>query len=451
MFAWILLACAGSAPTAPPPPGGDLVLITLDTTRADALGVYGGPAGVSPNLDALARGGLRFDLALAHAPTTLSSHASMFTGLDPHGHAVPRNGIPLEDRYDTVAERLAAAGWDTLAVVAASAVDHKTGIEQGFRLFDDDLDVEHTRRYEATADGVTDRALALAAQRDPARRLFLWVHYYDAHSPYAAPEAVNTRFTQPGFTPTAPMDGDALTPGFGERVRLGQASAAEMQFWRDRYHAEVAYMDGEVGRLLRGLHAAGVLEQGWVVVAGDHGEMFYEEARRPMGHGPDVDLPVSRVPLLLHPIGQPPAVQVCAEPVGLIDLGPTLLGLADQPPVLGGGRDLRPALTGLPLPPKPLFLEATKPSHNTPERGWNNSVAERAIASEGHLFVRAPYSSPPERLFALTPEQPPVDNPALEGALAEQLLRWEQTAPPFRPEPGLPGVEEALRALGYVE
>lgn len=449
-----LLAC--SRPVAPPPPGGDLLLITLDTTRADALGVYGGPAGVSPNLDALAQGGLRLDMALAHAPTTLSSHASMFTGLDPHGHGVPRNGLPLEERHTTVAERLQAAGWDTLAVVAASAVDGRSGVQQGFRLLDDDLDREMERRYEDEASRVTDRALALVKRRRPDQRLFLWVHYYDAHSPYDPPPALAARFTRPGFTPLAPMDGDDTHPGFGERVRLAQDSPGEREHWRGLYHGEVAWIDQQLGRLLAGLREAGVLQGGWIVVAGDHGEMFYEDRQRPMGHGPDIDLWVSRVPLILHPIGppaqgRPPAARVSDTPVGLQDLGPTLLALAGLEPTLGTGRDLSPLLRGEPIPPAPIFLEATKPSSTQPGRGWNNLVAERGVAWDGHLLVRAPLGSPRDGLYVLDPAQPPIEDPDRAALLRELLLEWDEQAPPFREERLLPGVEEALRALGYLE
>jgi choline-sulfatase len=157
-------SCADDAP--PPVTGPTIVLITLDTTRADAVGAWGGPEGVTPSLDALAARGARFVWAFSHAPTTLSSHASMFTGLDPHGHAVPRNGVPLLASHTTVAERLQHHGFETLAVLGSSALDRSTGALQGFTAVDDRLSVDQGRRYEDTAPNVTARALGLVDARE---------------------------------------------------------------------------------------------------------------------------------------------------------------------------------------------------------------------------------------------------------------------------------------------
>ena len=134
---------------------GDVVaagqaIVTLDTTRADALGAYGGPA--SPVFDELAARGTRFAWAISHTSTTLNAHTSLFTGYDPHGHAVPRNGFTLPDELETVASRMRSAGWDTIGIAAASALDSETKIDRGFRIWNDDLTIDKGVRYEARGD-----------------------------------------------------------------------------------------------------------------------------------------------------------------------------------------------------------------------------------------------------------------------------------------------------------
>ena len=369
-----------------------ILLITLDTTRADAVGAWGGPAGITPTLDALAARGARFVWAFSHAPTTLSSHASMFTGLDPHGHAVPRNGVPLFESHTTVAERLVHHGFETLAVLGSSAVDRSTGVLQGFTAVDDSLSVDQGRRFEDTAPRVTARALRLVDDREGGKPLFLWVHYFDAHSPYAPPPELAQRFVPPNVTPTAPMEGDDHNLGFGERVRQGQASAEEMAYWRGMYHGEVHVADAGMGALIDGLRARGLLNDAWIVVAADHGEMFYEVMDRPMGHGPDIYPPLTHVPLVITREGPgAPAPRVVPEAVALSDLGPTLLSLAGHPEPLGEGRDLLPATRGAPLAPRALFLEATRVPTLPRDGSWDNLQAERGVIWQDVMMMRTPW------------------------------------------------------------
>ncbi|MCK6525316.1 sulfatase [Myxococcota bacterium] len=445
-----------SCDDAPPAASGPtIVLITLDTTRADAIGAWGGPSGATPQLDALAARGARFAWAFAHAPTTLSSHASIFTGLDPHGHAVPRNGVPLFESHVTVAERLAAHGFETLAVLGSSALDRSTGILQGFSAVDDRLSVDQGRRYEDTAPNVTARALGLVDRREGGRPLFLWVHYFDAHSPYAPPEALAQRFVPPGVTPTAPMEGDDHHEGFGERVRQGQASAEEMLYWRGMYQAEVSYADAGMGALLDGLRARGLLDDAWVIVAADHGEMFYEVTDRPMGHGPDIDPPLTHVPVVITREGPgAPAPRDVREPVALSDLGPTLLSLAGHPEPLGEGRDLVPATRGEALAPRALFLEATRVPSLPRDGSWDNLQAERGVVWQDQMMTRTPWLPTEGPTFArLTPEGVVVtkDNAAALG-LTGMLNAWDGRAPAGRAQEAPHGpMREALKALGYLE
>ena len=452
------LSLAGVSCTTDAPPavtGPTIVLITLDTTRADAVGAWGGPAGVTPTLDGLAARGARFAWAFSHAPTTLSSHASIFTGLDPHGHAVPRNGVPLFESHTTVAERLFHHGFETLAVLGSSALERSTGALQGFVAVDDSLSVDQGRRYEDTAPNVTARALRLVDGRAGGRPLFLWVHYFDAHSPYAPPADVAQRFVPPNVTPTVPMEGDDHNLGFGERVRNGQASAEEMAYWRGMYHGEVHVADAGMGALLDGLRARGLLDDAWVVVAADHGEMFYEVHDRPMGHGPDIDPPLTHVPLVITREGPgAPGPRVVNEAVALSDLGPTLLSLAGHPEPLGEGRDLSPATRGEALPPRALFLEATRVPSLPRDGSWDNLDAERGVIWQDVMMFRTPWlpTEPPSLWRISAQGVVPFDDGAAALGLTGMLNGWDGRAPPGRAQETPEGaMRDALKALGYLE
>ena len=170
-------------------------------------------------------------------PTTLSSHSPPFTGLDPHGHAVPRNGFPLADAFETLAERLGSHGYDTLGVVGASVLNAEMGIQQGFRLSDDETPLDMGRRYEDRADSVTRRAIALLEQREKDRPVFLWVHYYDAHSPYNAPRDFQKRYVDVNHR--IPSSEGASSDRLADRLRADKCRKKTGS--PDRlYHAEVA-------------------------------------------------------------------------------------------------------------------------------------------------------------------------------------------------------------------
>lgn len=461
MWVWMLFACSGEAPQPQSPPvmpavelrsdAPNLVLVTLDTTRADAMGAYGAARGSSPVFDQWAARGVRFEWALSHAPTTLSSHASMFTGLDPHGHRVVRNGFPLLDGFQTLAETLQSAGYDTLGIVAASPIDAKMGMAQGFRLFDDDTLTDMGPRTEDRGDRVTRRALDLLERRDRGRPLFLWVHYYDAHSPYDAPAEFISRFVAPGTEPG--FAGRAATRRLSDLIRDGSVSQADIDYLRALYQGEVAWVDFQVGRLLGELETMGILEESLVVFAGDHGEMFAETRPHPLGHGYDVDLWVSRVPLVIAGTGSlsmSPAV--VTQPVKLSDLPSTVLGLLGvSEEGLGEGQDLRGLMRGETLEAAPIFLEATKSKTEPTAPGWNNLRKERGVVWRDHIFLTTPGRRRSEGLHRLDADQSPVDDLPLVEELRGLLETWDESAPPFRPETMDRETREALRALGYIE
>ena len=293
-----------------PPP--DVLLITLDTTRADRLGSYGYAGAATPNLDRLARDGVRFERALSSAPITLPAHATLLTGRQPFSHGVRNNGhFVLPEEVPTLATVLAARGYDTAAFVSSFVLDRQFGLARGFAHYDDGLDpgptgsavsLELERRGDRTVAAATRW---LAGREQPSTRpYFLWVHLYDAHDPYVPPEPYRQRFAG------RPYDG------------------------------EVAFADAVVGDLLQAV-GYGTPRGPLVVVAGDHGESLGEHGEST--HGLFVYDSAIRVPLILAwPGVVGPAV--LALPVRLVDLAPTIVDLAGTSLDAAEGRSLVPLL-----------------------------------------------------------------------------------------------------------
>ena len=281
-----------------------VVLVTIDTLRADHVGAYGAEGVRTPNLDALAAAGTRFDQAIAPTPITLPSHVSLMTGLYPPGHGVRHNGVfALGSGYQTLAESFRASGYRTGAVVGAVVLASQFGLGQGFDHYDDQVagPGSSVSGYpERDAKEVTDRALAWLQQgTEP---FFLWVHYYDPHAAYRAPEPFATEFAE------SPYDG------------------------------EIAYVDQQLGRLLAAADARAGGEA-LVAVTSDHGEGLGEHGEPT--HSVLIYDSVLHVPMILRGPGVPKGATV-SEVVSLVDVAPTLslwAGLAPMP--RSHGRDLR--------------------------------------------------------------------------------------------------------------
>lgn len=247
------VGCAKERASAPPKIQPSILFVTLDTTRADAIGPEQHNAG-TPSFNALAKRGLRFRYAYATVPQTLPSHTSMLTGLYPAGHGVHENSRYLADTQPLVAEKLRGAGYRTAAFVSAFALAKRFGLGRGFEVYDEDFGAD---RAERTAKETTDRALSWLAKQS-AQPIFLWVHYYDPHFPYTPPEPFRTRY--------------AKQPYFGE----------------------VASMDEQLGRLVAAFERRGSVA---IIVAGDHGESLGDHGESQ--HGDLLYQPAMRVPLLI--------------------------------------------------------------------------------------------------------------------------------------------------------
>jgi arylsulfatase A-like enzyme len=468
------LACAEApVPTAEVPPaaqGGDLVLlISWDTTRADALGAYGDvsawgadldpelrPVPQTPQADRLAQRGVRFRWALSHAPTTLNAHASIFTGEDPHVHGVPRNGEPLSGALPVLAERFAAAGWDTISVVGSTALEARMGLNRGFGVYDDQVSTAVRHRVEDAAPVVVSRTLrALDARPDPAKPLFLFVHFYDAHSPWtSAPADLRESFLPVGHG--SDLDGGSESlKRLIKRAHEGRLAVEDRRVARGQYLAEVAHQDLGLGALLVALEARGYGPNRLVMLTADHGETLEEIPASAYGHSTDVNLGVIHVPLIVQGTGRfstPPGV-VIDRVARLSDLGTTLLTVAGIPGGLGAGQDLS-LLWRQPEampPPPPHFAEATKPRLEWTAGVWPNLQLHRAVVDGGHMATRAAISRQAPALFTLAPGQPPADEPARLAQMVDLLATWDATTPGGGATPMTQATREGLEALGYLD
>jgi choline-sulfatase len=400
---------AGRSPTQP-----NVLLVTIDTLRADRVGCYGYGSGLTPTLDGLAARGVRFKTAVAHAPLTGPSHASILTGLTPLGHGFRNNGgFVLAPTIRTAAEDFKKAGYRTGAVVSGFPLDRRFGFDRGFDAYEDHLprgnDPRRTPYVERPADATTDAALKWLAAPDGGQsgRWFLWVHYYDPHAPYEPPGDLADRFR------SSPYDG------------------------------EVAFVDRELGRLLRKLDETRQLGRTAVLVTADHGESLGEHGEGT--HGVFVYDATIRVPWIMAGPGIT-AGRASDAVARSIDVLPTLLDYAAVPTRADvDGRSLRPAIEGHPMGDAPAYAESLYPQL---ELGWAPLHAWRTASQK---FIDAPR---PE-LYELQADASETTNRAAEQPARTEELRQaldtalRQSAPAAAASVD-PEAAERLRALGYV-
>ena len=396
----------------------NLIVITLDTTRADRMGAYGATDVETPAFDRLAREGVLFEQTMAPAPLTLPAHASIFTGKFPPEHGARDNGgFFVGPEHETLAEVVKAGGFRTGGFVAAFVLDSKWGIDQGFETYVDDFDTVRPQGrssgdIQRPANEVVDKALPwIDSVKDG--RFFAWLHFYDPHTPYTPPEPFKTRYA-------------------------GQP-----------YNGEIAFMDSQIGRLVAFLEERGLLDRTVIAVVGDHGESLGEHGED--AHGFFIYEAVTRVPFLVWAPFEALRGRRVADPVRSIDLMPTTLALLGLPMPAGtSGVSLIPLMAGAQAElGLEGYAEAMYPLHHY---GWSDL---RALRSGRYKLIDAP--RPELYDLELDPhEQANIfeQRRALGDRMTQQLrqksegfteVRAEQPAADIDPE-----VRARLAALGYV-
>jgi choline-sulfatase len=393
------ISCRGVAPAAQP--ARHVVLITIDTLRADRVGAYGAREAQTPALDELARDGARFDRAWAPAPITLPSHASLLSGRYPPAHGARHNGMAVGNGVPTLATTLKDAGFATGAFVSAFPLDRRFGLARGFDVYDDELPRTSEGRplNERPGAQTVDRAIAWLGARGESR-LFLWVHLFEPHAPYGTPSAGNS---------------------------------AEA-----RYAQEVTAADREVGRLVSALgeRAADTL----IVATADHGEAFGEHGET--GHSIFVYDTTLHVPLVMRGAGIPRGT-VVGDDVSLVDLPATILALTGLKEFQTEGRSLTGAFGGGSIEPRPLYAESFAPLFDF---GW---AGLRAVREGGWKYVAAP------RAELYNTARDPGEATNLVEAEGDRAAGLEAEASKWGPAepvaaPPSPDVSARLGALGYV-
>ena len=411
-------AASDARPDTPAPTRPHVVLVTLDTTRRDALSPYGAPPEVTPVATELVRDGVRFDRAYTVTPLTIPAHSSLFTGLYPPRHGVRDNGdFFLSDAATTLAERLQGAGYRTMAAVGAEVTSHHWGFAQGFDAYFDDLqeearDERNRWRVERPGDQVADDAVDWLSEQSPeGPPLFVWMHLFDAHHPLTPPPETAVLF------PDEP------------------------------YQAEVAFADMQVGRLLNAMRRIDpALAHTLVVVVADHGESM--GAHGEALHGVLLYDETVAIPMLMRPPGGLPAGRIVKAPASLVDVTPTVLAVAGLPPADGlDGADLSGWLEPSPAPPasaqdRGVYIESLYGWHHygwAPQRALGEADLKLIDSTTPELYARGDRREA-EDLAAARPQQVDrmrgrisnlSDAMVLEGAADAAALSPER--PSWRP------------------
>ncbi len=459
-----LIAGFASLIKSDPPP--HVIFISMDTTRADFFGCYGNPWIKTPRVDALAKDSILLANYHTVAPTTLSSHSTLFTGKYPHHHGVPSNGFILNAANVTLAETLKSANFQTAGIIGSFALDSRFRIDQGFDFYNETMTMEvgpnKADQEQRHAGEVTDAAIEYLDKRENSGRLFLFVHYFDPHAPYLPPEEFATMYSANDPAIKAAMEKDA---GLGRVMSSGKAPDPLRDHIPYVYAGEISYMDREIGRLLDELDRRDILENSILVLTSDHGETLWEHLPA-FNHGRNVYEGVLKTFGLIRLPHRHLAGTVLKQWISNIEIMPTVLQLL--------GLSLPPAMDGKPLDLSAegiakdsemtgrVFCEATQPIDGIPiDPRWGNAVKSNGIISDGYKFIRTNYlkteelydlpSDPHETTNLLTtPTQAVLER---ADSMRKELEAWNQTANPLETEFERKQWEDTiakLKKMGYL-
>ncbi len=426
---------------APPDPRPNVVLISIDTLRADHLGSYGFGLDTSPRIDTLARDGVVFERAIAAASATAPSHASILTSLYPREHSIGHhNGATRLEGTATLAQVFRDAGFATAAFVGNLLLQRRTGFDTGFDVYDDELHAGERNResiLERGAEATTQRALDwLAAQGT--HPFFLWVHYQDPHGPYEAPADWAGRFRVVGEPDEKPLPILSNDLGWGGIPAYQVIEGLDrLSQYRSRYADEVHYADHWIGELIAAVDAQA--RDAIVLLTSDHGEAFGENDRY-LVHFYTSTPENAHVPLILRAPGLPPGRRPGIA--SHVDVMPTLLELAglDAPPGLRGIA-LGPLVRGdRPLPDRTVYCDTGR-ELSAYERGGFLRVLGGGRGGPRPVVTRYEWSE--DGAWTRSP-QPARLSPSLREHLKKR--------PPTVTAPAMPSrLARQLRALGYAE
>lgn len=344
-----LLACTNGSPeiAAGNAVQPDVIMVSIDTLRADHLSSYGHDRPTSPFLDTLASGGTRFDHARSNSPWTLPAHLTMLTGQLPMTHQVTDDHLALDPSVRVLPEAMKEAGYATGASVATLYVSRKFGFDRGFDFFDDHGIQTEKQNLKGTvvASDVIGSAVDWIEDLPEGKPFFLFLHFYDVHYHYDPPPPFDTMFDR------APAKGDRRFKNYYAHFKK-PLTEEQKAHQLAQYDESIAYVDAQLKALYDRVDKAG-RKQRWVVTS-DHGEEFGE--RGSWGHAHSLYAEQLRVPLIISGDGLPSG-KVIKEAVGIHDIAKTIASWVDQPMAKSDGLDLNPAMDGAPVPSRTFPAE----------------------------------------------------------------------------------------------
>lgn len=400
----------------------NVILMTLDTTRADHIACYGYPNVRTPRIDALARRGILFEQATTNSPLTLPAHCSILTGMYPTYHGVRINGnTALNEAQTTIAEVYSGQGYQCGAFIGAFVLDGRWGLKQGFQHYDDRFDLKKYKHIDLGAvqrpgNEVMDVALDWLEEKKSAP-FFAWIHLYDPHTPYEPPEPYLSEYSSKGLS--------------------------------GLYDGEIAFMDEQIGRCVDWLKANGLDDKTILVLVGDHGEGLGSHGEGT--HGYFIYEYAIHVPLIIvTPFEELQGVRVASQ-VRLIDIFPTLLEMTTvTSPAKSQGRSLLPSMFR-PQKEEDGFAYAESMSPNL-QFGWNSI---HSLRTTKYKYI----DTPKAELFDLTQDPGELTNllqryPKIGGEMKDTLTRVMEETSQGAPTPQAANLDretiEKLSALGYV-
>lgn len=466
MLSLLALWCAGCGAGGAGDPAArpNILLVTIESLRPDHLSLYGYSRETTPNLRALAGSATVYDNAFSVTSWTLASHASIFTGLYPTAHDTVRPRDRLKDSYVTLAEALAAAGYQTAGIVSGEYLKPQFNLHQGFEHYDDSPARERRApRRGGVAEAAGEPASRatnpdmeaavgrfLGASRDPARPFFLFLYYWDPHYPYLPPAPHDQTFVPEGARP--PRQRVRFQKGFELNRHV---TPEEMLFVEAQYDGEIRATDESLARIVEMLAEGGLLERTALIVTADHGEQFFDHGS--LGHKHSLYDEEVHVPLLFKRPGQQEGRR---DPrlVSLVDLYPTVLDLAG----LGGTRlSHGRSLLEPPRPPgEPIYHELKALWYLSPEEGGGADESDVTALRQGDLKAILAEKSGELELFDVAADQGerrPLAAAGERERLVERIRSWREALREIAAEGGPPERAaldaedvERLRELGYV-
>jgi choline-sulfatase len=390
----------------------NVVLISIDTLRADHLGSYGFHSTVSPGIDALARESVQYDNVFTPVPLTLPAHTSLLTSLYPNRHGIHDNGETLPASVPTLAETFAAGGYETAAFIGSFILDRRFGLSRGFDEYTGNFDLhKHAGDDPGTVQFRGDRIESGAEQwlkKPHTRPFFLFLHFYDLHGPFLLPSPWRERYRQ------------------------------------DPYDGELAYVDSLISRFRASLQAAGLARKTILVITADHGEGLGEHGEN--NHGFFVYHSTTRIPLIIHFPDARGAGKRIQPVVRLIDIGPTLLAAVGLPSLRDAdGVSLLGAITGDQKLDLGAYSETVYPFrhfHCTPLMAWT---------TQGHTLIQAPR----QELYANGTDPGQTRNivsqdPQIASELMQHVRPFAEALRNASIPPASPEMLAKLRSLGYL-